>query len=94
VPLYAQRYGAVPVARATGGLDDTVVDSDAKLETATGFLFEEPTPEALFGAVQRAIAAYATPRWPSLRRRVMRLDRGWERAARQYEQTYRALSAR
>jgi starch synthase len=94
VQLYAQRYGALPVARATGGLVDTVVDCDAKLETGTGFLFEEPTPEALFGAVQRAIAAYTTPRWPSLRRRVMRLDRGWERAARQYEQTYRTLSAR
>jgi starch synthase len=85
VQLYAQRYGALPVARATGGLVDTVVDCDAKLETGTGFLFDEPTPDALFGAVQRAISAYATPRWPSLRRRVMRLDRGWERAARQYE---------
>jgi starch synthase len=94
VQLYAQRYGALPVARATGGLVDTVVDCDAKLETGTGFLFEEPTVDALFGTVQRAIAAYATPRWPSLRRRVMRLDRGWERAARQYEQTYRAMTQR
>ena len=85
---------SLPVARATGGLVDTVVDCDAKLETGTGFLFEEPTPDALFGAVQRAIAAFATPRWPSLRRRVMRLDRGWERAARQYEQTYRSLAPR
>lgn len=94
VQLYAQRYGAVPIARATGGLVDTVVDCDSKLETGTGFLFEEPTPDALYGALQRAIAAYVTPRWPSLRRRVMRLDRGWERAARQYEQTYRSLSTR
>jgi starch synthase len=94
VQLYAQRYGALPVARATGGLVDTVVDCDAKLETGTGFLFEEPTVDALFGTVQRAVAGYATPRWPSLRRRVMRLDRGWERAARQYEQTYRAMTQR
>jgi len=85
VQLYAQRYGALPVARATGGLVDTVVDCDAKLETGTGFLFEEPTPDALFGAVQRAISAFVTPRWGALRRRVMRLDRGWEPAARQYE---------
>lgn len=93
VQLYAQRYGALPVARATGGLVDTVVDCDAKLETGTGFLFEEPTADALFGATQRAIAAVASPRWPALRRRVMRLDRGWERAARQYEQTYRTVGA-
>lgn len=94
VQLYAQRYGALPVARATGGLVDTVVDCDAKLETGTGFLFDDATPEALFGAAQRAIAAYATPRWSGLRRRVMRLDRGWERAARQYEQTYRTAASR
>ncbi|MBX3227034.1 MAG: glycogen synthase GlgA [Labilithrix sp.] len=91
VQLYAQRYGALPVARATGGLVDTVIDCDAKLETGTGFLYEADTADALYGAVQRALAAYTSPRWSALRRRVMRLDRGWERAARQYEQTYKSL---
>lgn len=89
VQLYAQRYGALPVARATGGLVDTIVDCDAKLETGTGFLFEGDTVEAFYGAIQRAISAFHSDRWGALRRRVMRLDRGWERAARQYEQTYK-----
>lgn len=92
VQMYAQRYGALPVARATGGLIDTIVDCDAKLETGTGFLFGEPSPEALLGAVERALAARAHPRWPALVRRVMRLDRGWDRPARRYEQVYRGLS--
>ena len=91
VQLYAQRYGALPVARSTGGLVDTIVDCDAKLETGTGFLFDEPTADALYAATQRAISAYTSPRWGALRRRVMRLDRGWERAARQYEQAYKGL---
>jgi starch synthase len=91
VQLYAQRYGALPVAHATGGLVDTIVDCDAKLETGTGFLFDEPTVDALYGATQRALSAYVSPRWPALRRRVMRLDRGWERAARSYEQTYKSV---
>jgi starch synthase len=91
VQLYAQRYGALPVAHATGGLVDTIVDSDAKLETGTGFLFDEPTADALYGAVQRALSARSSARWGALRRRVMRLDRGWERAARQYEQAYKSL---
>ncbi len=91
VQMYAQRYGAVPVGRATGGLADTIVDCDAKLETGTGFLFQEPTAMALLGATERAIAAWAHPAWPGLVRRVMRLDRGWERPARRYEQLFKSL---
>jgi starch synthase len=92
VQMYAQRYGALPVANATGGIVDTVVDCDAKLETGTGFLFDGVTVDNLVGGVQRAIAARATGAWPGLVRRVMRLDRGWERPARRYEQVYRSLS--
>ncbi|MDP9035601.1 MAG: glycogen synthase GlgA [Myxococcota bacterium] len=94
VQMYAQRYGALPVAHATGGLADTVVDCDSKLETGTGFLFDEPSVEGVLGATERAIAARNLPRWPALVRRVMRLDRGWERPARRYEQLYRSLCAR
>lgn len=97
VQLYAQRYGALPVAHATGGLVDTIVDCDAALETGTGFLFGETGAEvdvtALYGTVQRALAAYTSPRWAGLRRRVMKLDRGWERAARQYEGVYKSIKA-
>ncbi|HLK38719.1 MAG TPA: glycogen synthase GlgA [Polyangiaceae bacterium] len=94
VQMYGQRYGALPVARATGGLADTIVDCDAKLETGTGFLFPDPTVADLVGAAERAIAARALPRWQALVRRVMRLDRGWERAARRYEQLYRSLGSK
>ncbi len=85
----AQRYGALPVARATGAHVDAIVDADAALETGTGFLFEEATPTALVGAVTRGLAAFASPRWSALRRRVMRLDLAWDRPARRYAQVYR-----
>lgn len=91
VQMYAQRYGAPPVARATGGIVDTVVDCDARLETGTGFLFDESTADALLAATERAIAARNLPSWNGLVRRVMRLDRGWEGPARRYEQLYRSL---
>jgi len=93
VQMYGQRYGALPVAHATGGLVDTIVDCDAKLETGTGFLYDEPTPDALLAAAERAIAARTLPRWPGLVRRAMRLDRSWDRPARRYDQLYRALSS-
>jgi starch synthase len=92
VQLYAQRYGALPVAHATGGLCDTVVDCDAKLETGTGFLFDSPTVESLVGALERGLAATGHPRWPALVRRAMRLDRGWDRPARRYDQLYRSMA--
>jgi starch synthase len=92
VQMYAQRYGALPVANATGGIVDTVVDCDSKLETGTGFLFAGATVDNLVGGVQRAVASRASPGWPRLLSRVMRLDRGWERPARRYEQVYRQLT--
>jgi starch synthase len=94
VQMYGQRYGALPVAHATGGLVDTIVDCDAKLETGSGFLFEELTADGLLGATERAIAARTLPRWQGLVRRAMRLDRSWDRPARRYDQLYRALTAR
>lgn len=90
VQLYAQRYGAVPIAHRTGGLIDTIVDLDAELETGTGFLFDKPTVPSLLSGVQRALSAMTLPRFRSLIRRVMRLDLGWDRPARRYANVYRA----
>lgn len=89
----AQRYGAVPVAHATGVILDTVVDCDRRCETGTGFLFHEPTAPALIGATQRALTALRTPVWAGLRRRVMRLDLSWERPAHRYVRVYRKPAA-
>ena len=62
--MYSQRYGTPPIAHATGGLCDSIVDcTPATLAdgTATGFLFREPTAGALGDAVERAIAVYRDP---------------------------------
>ncbi len=91
--LRAQRYGALPVAFRSGSLADAIVDVDATLETGTGFLFDEADEASFYGAVSRAIAAWASPGWSSLRRRIMKLDRSWERTARQYEQAYKAIAS-
>jgi len=86
----AQRYGALPVVHATGGLVDAVVDCDAELETGTGFLFDKPEVAGLVAATERALTAYASEAgFARLRRRAMRLDLGWDRPARRYAQVYR-----
>ena len=93
--MKSQRYGAVPIVIATGAHRDCVVDADANLSTGTGFVFEEPQHTALVGAVQRAVASYAKPEFERLRRRIMRIDLSWDRAARRYAQLYKqALAAK
>jgi starch synthase len=91
--LVAQRYGALPVALATGSCVDGIVDVDAALETGTGFLFDTAEPASLSGALARALAAYGSEEgFARLRRRVMRLDLGWDRPARRYAQLYRRVT--
>jgi starch synthase len=96
--MYSQRYGTPPVAHATGGLLDTIVDcSEETLEagTATGFLFRQPSARALIAAVARARALYRVPdRWRSLQRSGMRRDFSWTRPAREYAALYRQVAAR
>lgn len=81
--MIAQRYGTPPIVRATGGLADTVT------EKKTGFLFDEPTPEAMLKAVGRATGKWRAKGWNALRRRCMRVDHTWESAAEAYERVYR-----
>jgi starch synthase len=93
--MYSQRYGTPPVACATGGLVDSIVDcTPATLAdgTATGFLFREPTADALAAGVGRAIAAYReTATWRALQRNGMARDFGWQASAEKYAALYRAL---
>ena len=94
--MYSQRYGTPPVAHATGGLVDTVVDCEpATLAngSAAGFLFREPTATALLAAVERAIALYRDRRsWRVLQRNGMARDFGWTGAARRYARIYALLA--
>ena len=85
--MYSQRYGTPPLARATGGLIDTVVDG------VSGFLFEEAQSAALLTAVRRALAAYADrARWARIQRAGMSRDFSWSAAARRYGDLYRQLA--
>ncbi len=88
VQMIAMRYGAVPIVRATGGLRDTVRDYAAG--AGTGFLFEEPSVEALAAAIRRAIDLHWDPRaWQTLQRRGVRQDFSWAKPARRYAAVYR-----
>jgi starch synthase len=90
--LYAMRYGAVPIVRRTGGLNDTVIDADAHADRGTGFVFERPTADALLEAFRRALAARAqSERFAAIRARGMARDDSWEGPAREYVRLYEDL---
>jgi starch synthase len=88
--LYGLRYGTVPIVRATGGLDDTVID--ATQPDGNGFKFNEFNVPELVDAVARAAWTFRQPeRWRALVRRGMARDYSWAAASRQYESLYREL---
>jgi starch synthase len=91
--MYALKYGALPIARATGGLYESIQDYDPSNESGNGFLFFDYTPDALWDAITRAKRYFAdTPHWESLRRRAMESDYSWARVVPRYEEVYnRAL---
>lgn len=93
--IYSLRYGAVPVVRATGGLDDTVFDADADPVHGNGFKFVRYDADDFVHAIDRALAARRDPqRWAAIRHRGMTTDFSWSRAAIQYSALYEAATAR
>ena len=82
VQMISLRYGTPPVARATGGLVDSIVDVTERPSAGTGFLFGPATAGALVEASTRGMAVRADPAaWRSLVHRGMGVDFAWEAAA-------------
>jgi starch synthase len=96
--LYSLAHGTVPIVRATGGLADTVVDTNPRTlaeGTATGFCFHEPAPEALWQTIERALALWPDrDAWVKLMRTGMRADWSWDRSASEYVRVYEAIARR
>jgi starch synthase len=90
--LYGLKYGSVPVVRRTGGLVDTVTDCTPETlaaGTATGFQFDDPTPEAVGACVQRALEVFHEPKsWQRLMAAGMAQDWSWESSAKRYLDLY------
>jgi starch synthase len=95
--LIAMRYGTIPIAHATGGLKDTIIDCDdftQAIETRNGFLFKQASPEALIATLERAFAVFHKEKslFESLIRHALAVNSSWEIPARQYLQLYRTSS--
>src|SRR4029077_11739816 len=89
--IYSLRYGTVPVVRATGGLDDTIQNFDAKSQQGTGFKFESYDGPAMLDSVRAALQAYRDPKaWRALQANGMAKDFSWKTSALSYVTLYEA----
>jgi starch synthase len=87
--IYSLKYGAVPVVRATGGLDDTIEEWNAEQGTGTGFKFSGLNGEALLATIERALAVFADKQgWNRLMLNGMAREYSWEQPAREYAAVY------
>jgi starch synthase len=89
--MYSQRYGTLPIVRATGGLDDTVENFDPDTGEGTGFKLWDLTPHALWETVRWAVETYRDKplRFRAMQTRAMRKPFGWQHAAARYGEVYR-----
>jgi len=87
--MRALRYGAVPVARTDGALDDVLDEG----EEGTGFKVQRLDPAGLRAALEAALRLFHDgPAWARLQERGMRQDFTWELPSRRYEAIYRQVT--
>ncbi|CAA3001781.1 probable starch synthase 4, chloroplastic amyloplastic [Olea europaea subsp. europaea] len=97
--MIAMRYGSIPIARKTGGLNDSVfdVDDDAiPIQYRNGFTFLTADEQGFNNALERAFYLYKNniDGWKQLVQKVMGVDFSWESSAALYEELYAKSVAR
>ena len=91
--LIAFAYGPIPVARATGGLADTVIDADGS-QDGNGFLFRDYSIDELEQAIHRALWAKGNEeRWHNIMLNAMNADFSWDNSAKEYVKLYNDIIA-
>ena len=87
--MYSLRYGTIPIVRATGGLDDTVIDAAQDPLRANGIKFTAYSATALAKAIRKALVIYENQ---ALLRQYqlqgMAADFSWDRTVREYSKAY------
>ena len=93
--MYSLKYGALPVARATGGIHEIIEDHDPTEDRGYGFLYYDSSAEAFWDAIKRAREIFQDDPtcWLRLVGRAMAQDFSWETAAQQYENLYTSLGS-
>ncbi|MBQ7413244.1 MAG: glycogen synthase [Alphaproteobacteria bacterium] len=92
--MVSQTYGALPIARATGGLDDTVSNYNEYYGVGTGFKFQDVSATALYNTIGWANATYfdRPTHIRFMRHLAMRQNYSWSKSSLAYKQLYLTMS--
>lgn len=87
--MYSLRYGTIPIVRAVGGLDDSVVDFSESAKQANGVKFFEYSTRALSKAIRKSMAIYGNAEILRIyRRNAMKCDYSWVNTVGKYIEAY------
>ncbi|PKI03714.1 glycogen synthase [Glaciecola sp. 33A] len=86
--MYSLAYGTTPIVRGIGGLKDTIVDIDEP--EGTGFVFRQPTPQALLSVIRKALLVRLedNKKLQAVIKRGMQKKFTWKEAADKYVDVY------
>jgi starch synthase len=83
--MFALAYASIPIVRAIGGLNDTVVGYDPVTFAGNGIRFNRFSAEDLAASIEAALHIYRRePHWTNVRRNAMASDHTIERTAASY----------
>ena len=91
--MVSQVYGALPIVRSTGGLEDTVVNYNEYYGVGTGFKFFDISSSALYNTIGWANATYydRPEHIKTMRSWAMRQNYSWNNSSLAYSQLYQQL---
>lgn len=90
--MIAMRYGNIPVASATGGLNDSIIDYQRNPEKATGFLFTDISGEGFASTLSTALKLFKDKViWTQIQRNAMEQNFSWHHSAMTYANAYKTL---
>ena len=90
--LIAMRYGTIPVARATGGLVDTIIPYNKSTQEGNGYLFADYNAHDMMYTIKKALTLFRDfNSWKALMQNAMNTDYSWARSAKEYIALYERL---
>ena len=90
--MYSLCYGTIPIVRAVGGLDDSVIDFTQDAARANGIKFHEYSSRALAKAIRKALALYQhQDLLQKFRRNAMKSDFSWKQTVVEYLKVYATI---